>query len=57
MPGRKHGNVKSPKKYEALRRKGMSKTRAAKIATAGKKASKKGGKKGGKKSSRKKKSR
>jgi hypothetical protein len=41
---KKHGNVKSPKKYEALRRKGMSKTRAAKITNAGKSASKKGGK-------------
>jgi hypothetical protein len=50
MPGHKHGNVKSGKKYEALRRKGMSKTRAAKITNAGKSAAKKGGKRGGKKS-------
>ena len=49
---KKHGNVKSPKKYEALRRKGMSKTRAAKITNAGKSASRKGGKKGGRKSHR-----
>lgn len=48
MPTRKHGNVKNAKTYEGLRKKGMSKTRAAKIANAGKKAQKKGGKKGGK---------
>jgi hypothetical protein len=40
----RHGNVKSDKKYEALRRKGMSKQRAARITNAGKKASRKGGK-------------
>jgi hypothetical protein len=45
MPGHKHGNVKSGRKYEALRRKGMSKQRAAKITNAGKSASRKGGKK------------
>lgn len=44
---KKHGNVKNNKTYEGLRKKGMSKTRAAKIANAGKKAQKKGGKKGG----------
>lgn len=49
---KKHGNVKNPKKYEALRSKGMSKTRAAKITNAGKAASRKGGKKGGRKSHR-----
>lgn len=38
------------KKYEALRRKGMSKKRAARITNAGKKASRKGGRKGGRKS-------
>jgi hypothetical protein len=43
-------SVKNKKKYKALKRKGMSKTRAAKIANAGKSASRKGGKKGGKKS-------
>jgi len=43
MPGKSHGNVKSKDKYEALRRKGMSKTRAAKISNAGKAASRKGG--------------
>jgi hypothetical protein len=46
-----HGSsVKNDKQYEGLRKKGMSKSRAAKIAnTPG--ASKKGGKKGGRKSS------
>jgi hypothetical protein len=39
----KHGNVKNNDKYEALRRKGMSKTRAAKIANSGKSGSPKGG--------------
>ena len=48
MPGRKHGNVKSPKKYEALRRKGMSKKRAAKITNSGKSGARKGGKKASK---------
>ena len=45
-----HGSsVKNDKQYEGLRKKGMSKSRAAKIAnTPG--ASKKGGKKSGKKS-------
>jgi len=37
--------TKSPRKYKALRRKGMPKVRAAKIANAGKSASRKGGKK------------
>ncbi len=44
MPRKKHGNVKSSKTYEGLRKRGMNKTRAAKIANAGKKAQKKGGK-------------
>ena len=40
-----HGNsVKDDKKYEALKDKGMSKERAAKIANSGKEGSKKGGK-------------
>jgi hypothetical protein len=39
----RHGNVKNDKKYEALRRKGMSKQRAARITNAGKKGSRKGG--------------
>jgi hypothetical protein len=38
------GRVKNKKKYKALKRKGMSKTRAAKIANSGKKGSRKGGK-------------
>lgn len=42
MPGKKHGNVKDSDKYEALRDKGMSKTRAAKIANS-RGASKRGG--------------
>ena len=37
------GHVKDRDKYEALKRKGMSKTRAAKIANSGKAGSKKGG--------------
>jgi len=43
-------SVKNKKTYEALKRKGMSKTRAAKISNAGKSASRKGGRKAGKKS-------
>jgi hypothetical protein len=39
------GRVKNKKKYEALKKKGMSKTRAAKIANSGKAGSRKGGKK------------
>lgn len=38
-------SIKNKPKYKALKRKGMSKTRAAKIANAGKSASSKGGKK------------
>ena len=42
-----HGwSVKDDKKYEALRRKGESKEKAARIANAGESASKKGGKSG-----------
>ncbi|HXN83932.1 MAG TPA: hypothetical protein VN883_15740 [Myxococcales bacterium] len=40
---KKHGNVKSDRKTGALRKKGMSKGRAARITNAGSKASKKGG--------------
>jgi hypothetical protein len=44
MPGKKTASIKNRKQYEGLRRKGMLKERAAKIAnTPG--ASKKGGKK------------
>jgi hypothetical protein len=39
----KHGNVKNSDKYVALRCKGMSKARAAKIANSGKSGSRKGG--------------
>jgi hypothetical protein len=49
----RHGNVKDDEQYEALRRKGMSKTRAAKITNAGKKAQKKGGMSSGKKAGKK----
>jgi len=49
MPGKKYRSIKRPKVYEGLRRRGMSKTRAAKIANAGRKGSAKGGKKSGKK--------
>jgi hypothetical protein len=52
MPGKKHGNVKNPKMYEGLRDKGMSKTRAAKIANSGKTGARKGGKKSGGRKSR-----
>ena len=46
-----HGpSVKNDKQYEGLRKKGMSKSRAAKIANSPG-ASSRGGKKGGKKSS------
>ena len=44
MPGKSHGgHIKDSEKYEALKRKGMSKTRAAKIANSGKAGSRKGG--------------
>ena len=44
-------SVKNKKKYSALKRKGMSKTRAAKIANSGRASSRKGGRKGGRKAS------
>ena len=35
MPGRKHGpSIKKPRTYEALKEKGMSKSRAARISNA-----------------------
>ena len=40
-------SIKNKRKYRALKRKGMSKTRAAKISNAGKSASRKGGRKSG----------
>lgn len=51
MPGRRRASsarkggkaTKNPKQYRALRRKGMSEARAAKITNAGKKAMRKGG--------------
>ena len=43
-------SIKNKKQYQALKRKGMSKTRAAKISNAGKSASRKGGRKAGKSS-------
>ncbi len=45
-------SIKNKKQYQALKRKGMSKTRAAKISNAGTSASRKGGKKGGKAAAR-----
>jgi hypothetical protein len=45
-------SIKNKSKYEALKKKGMSKTRAAKISNAGRAGSKKGGKRGGRKSSK-----
>lgn len=44
MPGKKMRSVKNAKQYEALKKKGMSKTKAAKItnAQAKKKTTKKG---------------
>jgi hypothetical protein len=44
-------SIKNKRKYQALKRKGMSKSRAARISNAGKSASRKGGKRGGKKKS------
>lgn len=34
MPGKKYAALRRPKVYEALRRKGMTKTKAAKISNA-----------------------
>ena len=34
MPGKKYRSIKKPRMYEGLRRKGFSKTRAAKISNA-----------------------
>jgi hypothetical protein len=42
-------SVKNKKTYKALKRKGMSKGKAARIANAGKSAQRKGGRKGGRK--------
>lgn len=35
MPGKKYASIKRPSVYEALKRSGMSKTKAAKISNAG----------------------
>ena len=45
-------SIKNKGKYRALKRKGMSKTRAARISNAGKAGSRKGGKRGGRKRKR-----
>ena len=37
MPGKKYASIKRPKMYEALKRRGLSKTAAAKIANSKKK--------------------
>jgi hypothetical protein len=42
-------SIKDKPKYRALKRKGMSKSRAARISNAGPSASRKGGRRGGKK--------
>ena len=42
-------SIKNKRKYKALKRKGMSKSRAAAISNAGKKASRKGGRKAARK--------
>lgn len=42
MPGKKYASIKHPKVYEALRRKGYSKRKAAKISNAGRKGRRKG---------------
>jgi len=41
VPGKKYNSIKRPKVYEALKRKGYSKTRAAKIANGGAKGGRK----------------
>jgi hypothetical protein len=40
MPGKKYRSIKRPKQYEGLRRKGMSKSRAAAISNAAAKKAK-----------------
>lgn len=42
MPGKKYKSIKNPKVYEALKRKGFSKTSAAKISNAMARKGKKG---------------
>lgn len=55
MPNKKMRSIKRKNVYEGLRKRNVSKTRAAKIANAGKAGSRKGGKKGGKRSGKKRK--
>jgi hypothetical protein len=43
----RRSSIKNEKQYEALKRKGMSKERAAKISNAGKAGARKGGRKSG----------
>lgn len=45
MPGKKYASIKRPRVYEALKRQGMSKTKAAKISNAQAGKGKKGKKK------------
>jgi hypothetical protein len=52
MPGKRGGNIKNRKQYEGLRKKGMPKERAAKIANSPG-ASKRGGKKAARKRAKK----
>lgn len=40
MPGKKYASIKKPDEYEALRKKGMSKSQAAAISNADAKAKK-----------------
>lgn len=47
MPGKKMASIKHPKVYEALRKHGMSKMKAAKISNAKSGGGKKGGRKRG----------
>ena len=47
MPTKNHGSqIKNDRKYEALRREGASKEKAARIANSGKSSSRKGGRAG-----------
>jgi hypothetical protein len=41
MPGKKYASIKHPAQYEALRRKGMSKSKAARVSNSGGKGGKK----------------
>ena len=49
MPAKRSRHVEKPRKYEALKRKGLPKARAAKIANAPRSSSRKGGKRSHKK--------